>query len=289
MLDAMTKWIAPGNEPDFNSCGKGDALSERLTRHNTESGSSAVNTDQQTKREEAVDLQMEANESKPDSNPKAQMGRDDPKKLRGSMIEDIREMLEVAIKERSENVVGWLLHGKAFKIHKKEHFVKHILPRFSKCTKFENFADALRAWGFVRLKKNRDRGAFYHKLFQKDQPRLTLHLSRKQMKMAMSDWKSTDGTEPDLYDGISEDVLLASEQMQALRGKTKKKRSRPPAIGVWKKPRPDTVTGTKADKDGSAKLPHGIAPNLDTSLAPQSSDSFSNQEELLVSCCSTAV
>ena len=103
----------------------------------------------------------------------------------------------------------------------------------------------------MRLKKSRDKGAFYHKLFQKDQPRLTLHLSRKQMKTAMEDWKSSDGSEPDLYEGISSDILLAGEQMHALRGK--KKRKRESGKESRKKPRSTKVAKKAVKESETAK------------------------------------
>ncbi|KAL3911182.1 MAG: hypothetical protein SGILL_007382, partial [Bacillariaceae sp.] len=243
MFDATTEWIAPGKEPDFYSCGKGEALLEQLVARKN----SHLEDKQDVSNEKPItdgNSPVATKECAAETDNKEVEERADQKKLRGSMIEDIREMLEIARKERSEKiarkersekVVGWLPHGKAFKVHNRELFIKDLLPRFSKVTKFENFADALRAWGFVKLKQNRDKGAFYHKLFQKDHPHLTLHLSRKQMKKAMTDWKSSDGTEPDLYEGISEDVLLAGEAMHALKGKKKRKRRKLPTSKGSKK------------------------------------------------------
>ena len=243
MEDATSEWIAPGKEPDFYTCGKGDALSERPgTDKVVQVSCENENADgSYTKPKHEDHSEADQNE--------VSIVRADQKKLRGSMIEDIREMLELARKERRDDVVGWLLHGKAFKIHKRDLFIKDFLPRFSKVSKFSNFADALRNWGFVKLKKNRDKGAFYHKLFQRDRPELSLHVSRQQMKMAMTEWKSPDGTEPDLYQGISEDILLASEQMQALRGKKKRKLVRSSTKDARKKPRQiEVVKAIKDDK-----------------------------------------
>ncbi|KAL3923987.1 MAG: hypothetical protein SGILL_001325 [Bacillariaceae sp.] len=235
MSDAMKDWIAPGKEPDFQTCGSGDVLSEKLFQKKAGHQSNETNTEVDTEQRGAGISQNQMGKNGFHDGASADAKQNDPRKLRGTMVEDIRELLETARREQAENIVSWLLHGKAFKVHRRDAFMTDLLPRFLNCKKYENFADALRRWGFVKLKKNRDKGAFYHKLFQRDEPRLALHLSRNQMKTAMEDWRSPDDTEPNLYDGIPEDVLEASDQMQALRGKKKRKRKRAPSSSARKK------------------------------------------------------
>lgn len=254
MANAMKDWIAPGKEPDFQACGSGDVLSEKLLKKKIGLKSSATNPDGGTKQQNDDSSHKQMNKNDPDEGLSADMKQNNPKKLRGTMVEDIRELLETARREKSEDVVSWLLHGMAFKVHKREAFTKNLLPRFLKCKSYENFADALRRWGFVRLKQNRDSGALYHKLFQRDKPRLTLHLTRKQMNEAMVDWRSPDGTEPNLYDGIPEDVLQASDQIQTLRGKKKPKRKRTPAKGFRKKARSATASTLKPKEGESVSV-----------------------------------
>ena len=74
------------------------------------------------------------------------------------------------------------------------------------------------------------------------------------MKMAMEDWKSPDGSEPDLYEGISSDILLAGEQMHALRGKKKRKRQAKSGKEVRKKPRPTKVVKKAVKESEIAKI-----------------------------------
>jgi HSF-type DNA-binding len=215
MFDAMENWVEPGKEPDFHQSGKGSALSEKLLQKKMGKeiipGKQTVGNENDCENEEPC---------------VSETPQGDPKRLRGRVPEDIRDMLDQAKAERAEHVVSWLLHGKAFAIHNRPLFMERFMPRFFKSKKFCYFSDVIRSWGFVRLKESKDKGAYYHKLFRRDAPRATLHLSRKQMKDSMSDWLSPDGKEPNLYEGISEDIIRASEQMQSLRGRTKKKRAR---------------------------------------------------------------
>jgi hypothetical protein len=223
MFEAMEKWTEPGKEPDFSQCGKGKALSEKLVVKKK------LIEGNENKYPDKSQEQNDTNKDIGTSDEKGEGGvkKCDPKRLRGRVLEDIRDMIDQARVERAESVVGWLIHGKAFAVHSRSDFMERFLPRFFSSKKFVYFTDVLRCWGFVRLNQGKDKGAYYHKLFVRDDPRSTLHLSRKQMKEAMTDWKNADGNEPDLYEGISEDILRASEHIRARgfkRRRTKKQR-----------------------------------------------------------------
>ena len=173
MQASMDNWLPPGQVPDFYAASL-TALSE--TSLTTQANASLL--------------------SRP-SGPHA----DNPKKLRGTILEDLRAMLVSAEEEGFTSIVSWMPHGKAFKIHSKDEFISDILPRFFKSSKLTYLSDSLRIWGFVRLKaRGPDRGAYYHKYFAKNDPSLSRHRSRKQMKDAMADWCPRDG-EPNLYEG----------------------------------------------------------------------------------------
>ncbi|KAG7349189.1 HSF-type DNA-binding protein [Nitzschia inconspicua] len=236
MFDAMDNWVEPGKEPDFHRSGSGDVLSEKLLQKKDLVPGTNLGK---------VSNIHEKSEESRGNDTKAAEGdviQSDPKILRGRVPEDIRDMLDQAKAEKAENVVSWLVHGKAFAIHNRPEFMTRFMPRFFKSKKFEYFTDVIRNWGFVRLKQSKDKGAYYHKLFERDNPRATLHLSRKQMKESMANWRTPDDKEPNLYEGISEDVLRASEQMQALRSgkkRTTRIRGKHAAVKPRKKPRLD--------------------------------------------------
>lgn len=177
MLKAMEDWLPPGHVPNFYTSGIGEVLSEATHR---------------------------PIETPPNVTCK------NPKQLRGTVPEDLRRMLEDAEQEGNTTIVSWLPHGRAFKVHDKAAFAAYILPRYFKASKFTYFSDALRMWGWHRLKEGHDKGAYYHRLFIKDQPQLTRHLHRIQMKKNMTPWPPQTG-EPNLY-------LTPVEQMDAFRG-----------------------------------------------------------------------
>lgn len=121
-----------------------------------------------------------------------------PKKLRGTILENLRDMLEEGDQE-SDPAASWLPHGCAFVVNDKKAFTENVLPKYFKAKKYTYFSDTLRIWGFVRLKKRGvDKGAYFHRYFIRGRPALSRHLSRKQMKESMAAWPPATG-EPDLY------------------------------------------------------------------------------------------
>ena len=179
MFAATEEWRAPGKEPDFYCSGKANELSELLTQS-------------PKKKQKDVTNQVEIN-----TLPSLLQPTKDPKFLRGTLVEKLREMLDVVQAEGNESIVSWLPHGKAFKIHSPKAFAESILHRFFGVSKYRYFGDVLRSWGFVVFKNGRDKGAFYHKCFLRNTPRLCLHLSRTQLKASMKDWPK--GAAPDFY------------------------------------------------------------------------------------------
>lgn len=166
MLKSMENWLPAGHCPDFYNPGSADAL--------------AIPPVQNI-------------EPPPDVTVK------NPKRLRGTVPEDLRQMLEEAEIEGNSPIVAWCKHGRAFIVYDKTAFTDHILPRYFRASKFTYFSDAIRQWGFRRFRLGPDKGAFYHKLFVRGQPELTRHLTRIQMNQSMTPWPPEDG-EPNLDD-----------------------------------------------------------------------------------------
>ena len=187
MFDLMEDWRAPGNEPDFYCPRNRFELSilsqankrPKIGKSNHSDGNSSSISDEKKKGIKSQLLQPQI----------------DPKSLRGTLLEKIREMLDSVKEEGNDHIVSWLPHGKAFKIHNQKLFRESIMHRFFGVSKYRYFGDILRSWGFVILKNGKDKGAFYHKCFVQNNPRLSLHLSRTQLKASMKDWKKDTTTD----------------------------------------------------------------------------------------------
>ena len=82
--------------------------------------------------------------------------------------------MEILSNPANEDCISWLPHGCSFRVHDRARFLEEVLaPHYkNKKIKYTSFTRKLSRWDFVRLSSGPDTGAFYHKLFQRDNPRL---------------------------------------------------------------------------------------------------------------------
>jgi len=94
-------------------------------------------------------------------------------------------------------IIGWMPHGRAWKILKPKQFVKEVLPIYFDYCNYNSFVRLINAWGFRRLNTGPDRHAYYHELFLKDMP----HLHSRMRRITGKDEKPPidQEDEPDLY------------------------------------------------------------------------------------------
>jgi len=76
-------------------------------------------------------------------------------------------LFEMLLSEEHSDVVAWLNHGKAFRINKQTRFVNEVFPKYFKESKYTSFTRKLSRWGFSRVSKGPETGAYYHPMFQK--------------------------------------------------------------------------------------------------------------------------
>jgi len=93
------------------------------------------------------------------------------------------KLMEILGDKANENIITWLPHGKAFIVYQKEKFANDILPRYFKETKYTSFTRKLNRWGFERINKGPEVGAYYHKFFQRSNPHCCMKMSCVSSKM----------------------------------------------------------------------------------------------------------
>mmetsp|Transcript_31208 Transcript_31208/g.47806 ORF Transcript_31208/g.47806 Transcript_31208/m.47806 type:complete len:204 (-) Transcript_31208:65-676(-) len=84
-----------------------------------------------------------------------------------------QRLMEILSNEDNLHIINWLPHGKGFVIYKKKEFARSIMPLYFRHTsKWTSFTRKLNRWGFDRVSSGPEMGAYYHKFFQRDEPRL---------------------------------------------------------------------------------------------------------------------
>lgn len=59
--------------------------------------------------------------------------------------------LEEVEKSNKDDIVSWMLHGRSFKVHSRDKFVKDILPSYFGQTSYASFQRQLNLYGFHRI------------------------------------------------------------------------------------------------------------------------------------------
>jgi hypothetical protein len=68
--------------------------------------------------------------------------------------------MEVLDRSDLVDIISWMPHGRAFIVKKPKLFAVDVLPRFFKQTKYLSFTRQLNLWGFKRITKGLDGGAY---------------------------------------------------------------------------------------------------------------------------------
>ena len=96
-----------------------------------------------------------------------------------------RKLMEMLNVEDS-GVVAWLPSGQAFIVRNADKFVDSILPKYFRHTKLTSFQRQLNLYGFRRITKGPDVGAYRHDLFRRDDPDMCLGMRRSKQKSGAS-------------------------------------------------------------------------------------------------------
>lgn len=98
------------------------------------------------------------------------------------------------------SIISWQPHGRSFRIHKKEEFVRDVLPKYFKLNKLSSIYRQLSHYGFKRQQdEGPDKGGYYHEHFLRGQYELTFSLKSKRAKVSPFDNEYEDGKEPPFY------------------------------------------------------------------------------------------
>jgi len=109
------------------------------------------------------------------------------------------KLIEVLERSDTASVITWLPHGRSFIVRDTKLFVAEVLPRFFRQSKFMSFTRQLNLWGFKRITKGVDSGAYYHELFLRGKAHLAKRMRRRKVKGTGAKLTPNPDEEPDFY------------------------------------------------------------------------------------------
>jgi hypothetical protein len=134
------------------------------------------------------------------------------RRTRGGVTEPFPEKLHRMLRETLEigktDIISFYPHGRAFGIHHPERFCREIMPKYFKQSRLSSFQRQLNLYGFTRISSGPDCGGYYHELFLKGRPALSIHMRRVGVAQGTSTTKGCPrvsnavvptGATPDFY------------------------------------------------------------------------------------------
>jgi hypothetical protein len=88
-----------------------------------------------------------------------------------------RKLMEMLAKEDS-SIVTWLPSGLSFRVLNNKEFAKTVLIKYFRHGRITSFQRQLNLYGFRRVQKGIEGGAYLHEMFRRDQPHLCLQMKR---------------------------------------------------------------------------------------------------------------
>ena len=123
----------------------------------------------------------------------------DEDRVGGAFPLKLHIILKILEKEGSDHIFSWLPHGRAFGIHRNGRFEEEVVKRFFKQSQISSFRRQLNLYGFIRISNGRDAGAYYHELFLRGKPLLSLAMTRTRIKGTKIRASSSPDNEPHFY------------------------------------------------------------------------------------------
>ena len=106
--------------------------------------------------------------------------------FRASFPWKLHKILDDAAQFGQEHIISWLPSGTAFRVNNPWHFVESVMPIYFKSQtkkhKYKSFLRQLHIYGFKRITKGSEKGAYTHSLLIRGHPEVCCRMVRTKVK-----------------------------------------------------------------------------------------------------------
>ncbi len=205
------------------------------------------------------------------------------------------QLLQDSESKGNESIVSWLPHGKAFRVNNTKKFVNDILPRYFSQSKITSFQRQLNLYCFSRIKCGKEKGAYYHPDFLRDEPQLIERIIRMPLKGSKNkiyDKKSNEGINKNLEGSMEQGIKASAERI------TGPKRDQEESMEQGIRASAERITGPKrvhcvtsdfCQFPRSTKQQYGSCQHQETKNSvenPPLAHAYSQEDDLLSFCTS---
>lgn len=114
----------------------------------------------------------------------------------GTFPQKLHQMLsELEMQEGGAEIASFLPHGRAFAIHKPRDFVKYVMPKYFRMSRFSSFQRQLNLYDFQRITEGPEKGGYYHEMFVQGRPILCTMMKRNKIKGVKNQKKDGNNSE----------------------------------------------------------------------------------------------
>jgi HSF-type DNA-binding len=113
----------------------------------------------------------------------------------------LQRILDKLETENSVDIISWLPHGRAFRLHDVSRFVTELMPQFFNQTKYSSFQRQLHMYNFQRItsKTNKDKGSYHHPSFIRGEPDKAGLIRRMRVNGKGTRQPGNPSSEPNFY------------------------------------------------------------------------------------------
>lgn len=127
----------------------------------------------------------------------------------GSFPQKLHQML-TDLEQQGSDVASFSSHGRSFSIHKPKEFVRDVMPKYCRMSRYTSFQRQLALYNIRRITEGPNKGSYCHELFVRGRPILATMINRNKSKASKKVQVSSESGNTETQEENDEEASLTS-------------------------------------------------------------------------------